>query len=163
VARTYSDDDRARAYVYLTANEGNLKRTARETNIPISTLRQWRDGWVADGPPDTAEVVIIAGEFVADAERVRNKALIEMERKIPDATPSALVAMVGMLTDKLNIAQGLATSRNETVHKLPSGEEIKAILGPVLQKALAAASTRDDEIQDAEFVPLDNPALPAAQ
>lgn len=154
MARAYTDDDRARAYVYLTANEGNIKRTARETGIPISTLRTWRDEWEAAGPPDTADVVVVAGEFVQDAERVRNKALLELEKKIPQATPSALVATIGMLTDKLNIAQGLATSRHETIHSLPSGEDIKAVLGPVLERAIQAAQMRDEEIIDAEVIDL---------
>lgn len=136
----------------LTVNQGNMKRTARDTGIPESTLRVWRSEWEESGPPDTALVAEAAGEFIDRAEQVRDKALAEMERKIPDATPSALVAMVGMLTDKIAMARGLATSRSETVHSLPPAEEIAKTLSAVFQGALAAAQSRAEDIIDAEIV-----------
>lgn len=149
---TYTDEQRARAYVVLTTNQGNIKRTARDTSLPESTIRRWRDEWEEDGPPDTSLVAEATGDFVQEAERVRDAALAEMERKIPAATPSALVAMVGMLTDKIALARGLATSRSETVHSLPPAEEIARTLGAVLQGALAAAQSRSEDIIDAEIV-----------
>ena len=87
-----------------------------------------------------------------NAERVRDKALTVLEGKLNDATPSALVATIGMLQDKVSIARGLATSRNETVHALPAPAEIAAALGAVLQGALQAAQARDRDIIDAEVI-----------
>lgn len=136
----------------LTVNQGNLKRTARDTNIPESTLRQWRAEWEESGPPDTSLVVEAAGDFIGEAEAVRDEALAEMRRKIPAATPSALVAMVGMLTDKIAMARGLATSRSETVHSLPPADEIAKTLAAVFQGALDAAQSRAEDIIDAEIV-----------
>lgn len=42
--RNYSDHDKGSALAFLEANAGNISFTSRETKIPASTLRQWRDG-----------------------------------------------------------------------------------------------------------------------
>lgn len=157
--REYTDEEKARVFVALTTNQGNIKRTARDTGLPISTIRNWRNEWEESGPPDTALVEQASGEFLEDAERVRSKALIELERKIPDATPSALVATVGMLTDKISMAKGLATSRTETVHSLPPAEDIAKTLSAAFQAALEVSQQRDDEIIDAEITAIE-PAAP---
>ena len=44
MARQYTEDDKATALAALEANDGNLKRTASELNIPRATLTSWRDG-----------------------------------------------------------------------------------------------------------------------
>jgi transposase-like protein len=151
--RIYTDEDRARAFVVYTTNKGNIKRSVRDLgNIPESTLRGWVREWDENGPPDVSTVAEVAGEFVTDATRVRDKALIELENKLPTAKPSELVATIGMLSDKINMAKGLATSRSETVHQLPPAEDIAKALGSALQAALQAAKGRDMEIIDAEVV-----------
>lgn len=152
--RIFTDEDKARAYVVLTANQDNIKRTARDTGIAESTLRDWKREWADGGPPDMGLVAEAADDFMHDAERVRHKALAQLEKKLPDATPSALVATVGMLTDKIAMARGLATTRNETVHALPPAEEIAKTLGAAFEAALQAAKGRDLEIIDAEVVEL---------
>lgn len=159
--RVYTDEEKASVFVALTANQGNVKRTARHTGIPISTVRRWKEEWVTEGPPDTSQVIEAAGDFLADAQRVRNKALMELERKIPDATPSALVTTVGVLTDKINVVSGLATSRNETVHSLPPAEEIARTLSSAFAAAIEAARARDADIVDAEIIDAELDALPA--
>lgn len=142
----------ARAYMVLETNQGNVKRTARDLNLPESTVRRWRDVWQEEGPPDMEVVADVATDFVEDAERVRDKALKVLEGKLDAATPSALVATIGMLQDKVSIARGLATSRTETVHALPSAQEMAETLGAVLQGALSAAKARDHDIIEAELV-----------
>lgn len=152
--KTYTPEEMARAYVVLETNQGNVKRTARDCNLPESTIRRWRDTWQEDGPPDLDVVTEATGDFVEDAERVRDKALRVLEGKLDSATPSALVATIGMLQDKVSIAKGLATSRTETVHALPSPQEIADTLGAVLQGAILAAKARDHDIVDAELIEL---------
>ncbi len=51
--RTYTDTERAQALAVLDANHGNVARTARETQIPRSTIHLWRDE--ARGLGDGAE------------------------------------------------------------------------------------------------------------
>jgi len=159
-SRVYTDEDMARAYVVLTANGSNIKRTTRDTGIPAATLRDWRARWATEGPPSLSMIEEAATDFVDAAARVRDKALAELERKIPTATPSALVATVGMLQDKINLARGLATARNETVHSLPSGDEIRMQLQAAFAGVIQAAKARDAEIIDAEIVEVETLALP---
>ena len=157
MASRYLEEDIARAYVTWVANGQMMKRTARDTAIPESTLRKWIRGWEENGPPvDPRELERVAGEFAEEAERIRDIALAQLEAKLPNANVSQLVAVVGMLTDKVNITRGLATSRVEHVKALPPAEEIAQALGTALQAALVAAQQRDDEIVDAEVL-----ALPA--
>lgn len=155
--KTYTPEEMARAYVVLETNQGNVKRTARDCNLPESTIRNWRDLWAEAGPPDIEVVEAATGDFVDNAERVRDKALTVLEGKLDSATPSALVATIGMLQDKVSIARGLATSRTETVHALPSPEEIARTLGSVFAGVIEAAQARDRDIIDAELIPELNP------
>lgn len=149
---TYTEEDKARVFVALTANGGNIKRTSRETETPENTVRRWKHQWEAEGPPPEEVVASAVTNFATDAERVRNKALLEIERKLPEAKVGELNAVVGTLTDKINLIMGLATSRQEHVMALPSPDELRAILGPAVQAAIGRAASRQDDIVDAELV-----------
>lgn len=156
----YSDDKKAQVFTILATNDGNVKRTARETGVPGSTIRRWRDEWEQEqNLPSIEDVQEASGDFIADATRVRNNALREMERKLPNATPAQLATIVGVLDDKIARATGLA-SKVEHEHRiaLPSAEEIAASLAGLHQRALEDASRRDAEIVDAEVV--ERKALP---
>ena len=43
-ARSYSDDDKAKALVMLQTNQGNIARTAKQLELPRSTLTAWAKG-----------------------------------------------------------------------------------------------------------------------
>lgn len=161
--RTYSDEEKAAVYVAWITNDRVMKRTARSTGIPEGTLRKWIIEWNENGPPNEQAELIgeLAGEFVEAATTVRDEALTFLRAKLPRAKVSELVATVGMLTDKVNMARGLATSRTEHVTALPPAEEVAQVLGTALQQALQAAQARDGDIIDVEVV--ETPALPAAK
>lgn len=158
---TYTDEELARLYVALTANDGNVKRTARDTGVPESTVRSWKQKWETEGPPAMGAVEDAVTDFTTDAERVRNKALIAIEGKIPDAKVGELTTLVGVLDDKIQRAKGLAIGRVEHVHSLPPAEEIRKALGAVLDGALALASKREGEIVDAEIIEVEEQAQKA--
>lgn len=159
----HSEDDKARVFVCLRANQGNVKRTARDTGINPATVRRWKIAWEAneDSVPDVSLVAVEATNFVAEAERVRDKALSELERKIPSATPSALVAMVGMLTDKVALVRGLATTRVEHTHTLPAPEELQELVQGFVRGAITAAQERREELDgnviEGEIVAIEPP------
>lgn len=148
----YTDADRARVYVVLTTNEGNVKRTARETGVPENTVRRWKKEWQQNGPPSLDDVEEAAGDFLAEAERVRWKALMALDGKIEQAKPSELITVIGVLDDKIARAKGLAVGKVEHVHTLPSPDEIRQTLGAALAGVLQAAKERQEEIIDAELV-----------
>jgi len=159
---SYSAEQKAQVFTILEVNGGNVKRTALETGIPRSTIRRWHEDWKADkNLPSLEELEQSSGDFIQDAERVRNKALAEMERKLPNATAPQLATVVGVLDDKIARAKGLA-SRVEHEHRiaLPSAEEITERLLALQEAARANASRRDAEIVDAELV--EHKALPVS-
>lgn len=159
----YSDEAKAQVFTALHVNDGNVKRTARETGVPVSTIRRWRDEWEAEkNLPSIEDIEQSSGDFIKDAERVRNAALREMERKLPKATPAQLATIVGVLDDKIARATGL-TTRVEHEHRiaLPNAEEIAGVLAALQQRTAIDASRRDAEIVDAEVVEQPALALPA--
>jgi hypothetical protein len=80
---TYDESDKARLYVVLAANDGNVKRTARETGVPESTVRRFKKMFEEEGPPDMKLFRQELNTFVSDADRVRFKALHRIEELIP--------------------------------------------------------------------------------
>lgn len=156
----YTEADKARVYVVLTANKGNIKRTSRDTGFPESTVRNWKREFEKNPPSQEAvDNEVATGDYVSDIERTRNLALATLERKIPTMNGSQLGVVFGILDDKLTRARGLATERTEHVHKLPSVEEL-ALAGEMLARgALNAARQRQQEIMDSEV--RQQPALPA--
>jgi transposase-like protein len=159
----FSDEDKARLYTALAANDWNVKRTARETGFSISTVRRYRDKFQSE-PPSTELVEAAVGEFVDDAEKIRNLALQKLEAKIKEGDISArdLVTTIGVLDDKITRAKGLPTSRTENVSAFPSREELGELLGGFMVGAIQAAEKRHAEIVDAEIVEEAEPlALPS--
>jgi hypothetical protein len=59
---------------------------------------------------------------------------------------------VGIMDDKIRLASGLATKRTETVHTLPSREDMKELMGGFVDGLVSAAESRATEIVDAEVV-----------
>lgn len=150
--KTYSEEDRASVYVVLVSNEWNVKRTARETGVPEQTVRRWKNDFQENGPPMVEELAEAAGDFIEQAETTRWKAIRVLDHKIKDAKPSELITVIGVLTDKIDRARGLALNRVEHQLALPPPEEMAAQLGAALQGVLAAATKRQAEIIDAEVV-----------
>lgn len=149
----YTQADKARVYVVLTANGSNVKRTARETGYPENTVRRWREEFKTN-PPNTDLVVQTADNLLKEMDEVRRLALTEMRRKITsgEAKLQELNAVFGTLTDKALAIQGLATSRTEHVFQLPTPEELGELLGGAVQTAIRRAGERQEEIIDADVV-----------
>jgi transposase-like protein len=153
---TYTETDKARVYVVLRANDGNVKRTSRETGVPENTVRRWRDEFL-EKPPNTELVEVAAGEFVDDASRVRNLALRRIETLIPESTKiSELNVTVGILTDKIDRARGL-TDKVSHEHHLPGADEIRELMQGFVEAGRELARNREYEIVDAEVLALPAP------
>lgn len=159
----YDDAFKANAFAQLEVNEGNIKRTARALGIPPSTLRRWRDEWDAAKNLPTAEDLIAAtGDFIEDAERVRDLSLRVLEEKLRlgQGTVAQVATVLGVLDDKISRAKGLADRVTEHKITLPSRDEIVAALEGLQNSAIEAATLRDEEVEDAELV--EPKALPPA-
>lgn len=155
---TYSEADKARVYVVLTANNGNIKRTARETGIPESTVRNFKREFETNPPsPEAVETEITSGDYLGDLETIRGELVVALRKEIPAMKGKDLAIAYGIVDDKLTRARGLATERTEHVHTLPSPEEL-ALAGQMLaQGAIDAARQRQQEMLEANV--REQPAL----
>lgn len=167
----YSEADRARVYTALLANEGNVKRTARETGVPESTVRSMRKQF-EENPPAPEAISEAAADFVAEAKQVRDLALQRIKERLnstsvrDQGTLPQLTTVVGILDDKITRVEGpVNRTQVDHVHHLPSADEARALLGDLLTGAIDSGRQRQAELaevidveqaEDAEFT-----ALPA--
>jgi hypothetical protein len=151
---TFTVAQKASAYIALLGNDGNVLRTSRETGVPEPTLRRWKNGWEKNGAPDVSDPVVAQAldDYAAEAILVRDFALITLKGKIPDAKPGELITIIGVLDDKITRARGLATSRTEHVHKLPSREDLLALVGAGIRQIAESTVVREEEIIEGQIV-----------
>jgi transposase-like protein len=163
----YSDRDRATVFAHLAANGGNIKRTARETDTPISVVRDWKRKWEKEGVPDKVEDALpsVVEDIVDDFTRVRNKGLVQMEKQMDDGElkGQALVNAVGMLTDKIRLFKGEVTSRTESRQALPEPGQLRELVATFFEEAVDSAQSRAELIDDADWEPAELRALPSAE
>lgn len=152
----YTDDDRAAVLAVLEVNEGNVKRTARDTGVAEQTIRDWKKSWEREGVPATVQAALPAAleDFASRAESIREKMLDQLEAAVLNDKLSGrdLITGIGVLTDKLRISRGEATSRtDQTVEHTVNYEEISKKVQEFMDRALSAGASRDVEIVDAEW------------
>lgn len=168
---TYTEADKAQAYVVLTTNDGNVKRTARDTGVPENTVRRWKQFWEENGPPSEEEVEQAVGEFLDEAIELRGMALqalrakVELLLKDPEKVKVAeLTTLMGVLDDKITRAKGLATGRVDHVHSLPPGDQLVAPLLEAFKAVQQLTQQREGEvIEDAEYSVEEPKALPSGE
>lgn len=157
----YDDEAKGAALRSLTLNDGNLTRTARETGIPKGTLQTWRDEWKHDGVPDAilTAAQAQAEQFITDATSARDLALSQWRKKVEDGEVAArdLMTGVGVLTDKINLAQGL--KRKDSDRPALDHEALRALAKGVVEGAVSSALKREEEIEEAEYEVIEHPPL----
>ena len=158
----WDDEAKAAAYVVWISNGRAIRETARQTGIGHSTIAYWAKAWEKDGPPDNLNEKIANNvyEFISHASSVREQAMRKLEELIPQAEVkqlSAIATVVGIMDDKIRLASGLATKRTETVHTLPSREDMKELMGGFVDGLIGAAESRASEIIDGEVIVEEQP------
>lgn len=110
--RQWTDAEKAEILAALDANQGNVKRTARQCGVPISTLR----GWVK-GRGTNAGVAKLRPEKrgdLADAlEEIAWKIVELLPDKLETAEVRELATLLGVSLDKLLVLRGKANNRTE--------------------------------------------------
>ncbi len=159
--RTYTDEDKGRVFAALTINEGNATRTARELGLPKPTVVKWKKEWEKNGP--SKEVMVAAEaqaeQFIADATRIRDKALSKWEAKVDEDEVAArdLMTGVGVLTDKLNAARTLkAPEQKEQL----SPAHMRELARGLIEGAVTMAKQREEEIIEADYEVVEPVELP---
>jgi hypothetical protein len=154
--RTYTDRDRAIIYAELTVNEGNIKRTARNTGYDVSFVRRCKAAWEAEGVPESVieEAKPLVSSFMEDAVRIRGKLLIRLEEvldKGEKATIPQLTTGIGILSDKIRAYEAISEpQRVEHSLALPPAEELEALFAGVLGGVISAAKDRAAAIEAVE-------------
>lgn len=148
--KRYTDADRAVVFAELTVNEGNIKRTARNLNMPVSTVRYLKQQWEREGVPKEVIDALPAQitDFVTHAERVRDKLLIALEAAVDrgEIKPREIAMSLSMLTDKIRAYRGLDAKKVEHTLALPDVEEMRALFSGVIQEVVGAAEVRNAEL-----------------
>lgn len=123
--RHYSDETRAAALAVLKANGGNVARTARETDVPEATLREWRQA------PDRAAPTEVRAQKeadLADLYEAEIRAVFEAAgMKRGDASWSALMVGLGILTEKHQLVRGEPTERHAHTNEVSPEEAVEAL------------------------------------
>lgn len=151
--RTYTDRDKAIVFAELQVNDGNVKRTARNTGIDVSAVRRWKLEWEANGVPQSvsAEVELVASDFISDSVRIRGKLLMRLEKVLDEgerATIPQLVTGIGVLSDKIRAYESLSeTKKVEHSFALPPVEELRELFSGLVVGMLDAARERSAEIE----------------
>lgn len=162
--RAYTAEEKAAGIAQLAANDGNIKRTARELDLPVSTVRHWKKETEQGVLPAKVQEALPAAveSSVEEMSRVRDLTLGAIEAKVAsgDAKLGELNAVFGTLSDKIRLVQGLPTDRREVVSELPDASAFARTLGNFLGDIVAAAHERHGAIEDADFEEQAEEALP---
>lgn len=154
--RTYTDRDKAVVYAELAVNEGNIKRTARNTGIDVSAVRRWKNEWEMNGVPESVqeEVAPIVSDFMSDAIRIRGKLLLRIEQILDSgdkATLPQISTALGIISDKIRAYENLTqTQKVEHSFQLPPAEELKELFSGMIVGMSLAARERAAEIDAIE-------------
>ena len=151
--RVYSEEDKAAVFISLMVNKRAVAATSRDTSVPEQTVRDWRKKWETGEweTPSQEQQEQSIKNAIADLERVRDKALVLLEEKMPDEKNAKNLATIfGILDDKVRLHRGLPTSRSESQLALPSADEVKDRLLEGVRLALEAQRTREQDIIDVE-------------
>lgn len=117
-ARTYhSDDFIAAALALLKANGGNVRKTARQLNLPHPTLQSWATG---KSRPVAAELKQVAEiNLIEDAKSLASRICTGLTVDATTDIQKGAVAF-GILVDKLLVMNGLPNQISQMIGGQPT-------------------------------------------
>lgn len=106
--RNYSDREQACALAALAANEGAIRKTARELDIPENTLRQWEAGdRRGNGQGTDPEVSArVKDELGTSMEMLARRCIGQANRKLDTMSGSAAIIGAAVCIDKMMLLRG---------------------------------------------------------
>lgn len=132
--RSYTDDERAMALAMLAANGGNTKRTSRDTAIPESTLRCWRDG--ERHPEARAASLAMTGSLADAFENLARRCLAAVtDAKLAEADLLDLMRCSGISVDKMRLLRDEPTA-------VVCGDDYGALSDAELERRIEEAEAR---------------------
>jgi len=133
--RQYSDNDKAIALATLDANEGDLKKSARNLQIPLSTLTDWANDRGVN--KDVTDIRALKKRELADkleevAHALTDNILIRAQSDFSVLIPLKDFAVtLGIAIDKMQVLKGEPTSISKDVTSHSNEERADRILSLV--------------------------------
>jgi transposase-like protein len=118
--RSYTPEQRAQVLA-LVAGGAAVKRTARETGIPESTVRMWRDDPEGAAPPDVRERAVRT--LSEEIDRIRRLYLDRAgdEKAVAQTSGYYAVIAAAKLTEVHRLLEGKATEITQSLSGYLSG------------------------------------------
>lgn len=145
--RKYTEEERAAALAALTANGGNLAKTAREVGVPRKTLEAWRleikppDSESAASPRHRQPKTVVsvdayeraAGQLDEKLESIAHRLADLIPGKIDGASLQQCAVSLGIAIEKMRLLREQTTSNSggsfrfefEQLSKLPYDELLR--------------------------------------
>ncbi len=112
--RRYTDEMKAEALAALTANAGDLSKTAREMNLPRKTLESWSRGLRGEPPANMCQdkEADLASRFEAFVGRVLE---LTTDADIQKAPLDRRMVAAGIAVDKAALLRGKGQDGDRTL------------------------------------------------
>lgn len=131
--RSFSDNDKAAALAALDANGGNVLRTAKQLNVPRSTLQEWANGRVNHDVPELRQRK--KEDLASRLVEIAHQLIDAIPDKIYDANLQQVSTSLGIAVEKIQLLQGQATERSEIIDNGLSDSERAARIAALLDRA----------------------------
>lgn len=166
--RQYSESEKWKAYNHLLSTstsehlKGNVKRTARECYLSVSTLRTWITGWDwRDGkyqnppaePTDEQKLELAEDNTVVeDYKVIRGMALARAKEIVGKSTSlDHLGRIIKDMSDRIERSEGLTAPQELNVnHRLALSPDASAAMMGLVTKSLSDVAQRRRDIIEAE-------------
>lgn len=124
--RQYSDKDKAAALALLDANEGNVRKTARDTGVPHKTLDGWAKGRIN---ADCADIRTDKRKELSERLEDLAHTLVDLlPEKLPNASVRDLAGALIVAVDKMQLLKGSPTTISKDVSERTNEERAARIL-----------------------------------
>lgn len=134
--RRYSDEDRANAIAALAANGGNVNLTAKQLDIPATTLKHWADGTRHAESAQLGEQK--KGPLADRLELVAWKLAESLDGKIEAAGLQQTATSLGIVIDKMQLLRNKPTE----IQGHTPDEDLRNLSDEELDRRLAEARSR---------------------
>ncbi len=133
----YSDDEQAQALAALDANDGQVRQTARELDIPEATLREWRDG---KSRPIGAECRARNKSLMSDQyQRIAVRLLERVDDQLDDMSGAQAMLASAIAVDKMLLLRGEMPGRGDSLTVNVTNNTLNVNTAALSQEALQEA------------------------
>lgn len=113
----YTHDQKTAAIAQYQANDGNLKLTAAQLDLPVNTLRYWVESGIQLRPLKQLDLT-------SKLDKLAHQCADLLPAKLPEATVREIVGAMGQSIQLSQLLKGLPTSITESVDR----QELTVIL-----------------------------------